>query len=55
MVTVYALLVTLAGYPEQQWKSYSRIEECLEVARAITLHRDSITARCVRVDIQKRD
>ena len=55
MIAVYALFVTIIGYPEQQWKSYSRVEECLEAARAITLHRDSITARCVRVEIQKEE
>ncbi len=50
---MYVLMVTILGHPEQQWKAYNRVEECLEVARVVTMHRDSITARCVRVDVQK--
>lgn len=55
MSVVFVLCVTVLGQPEQRWKSYARIEECLEVARAVTLHRDSITARCVRVEEKNKE
>lgn len=55
MITVYVLFVTILGQAEQQWKSFPRIEECLEVARAVTLHRESITARCARVEIPNKE
>jgi hypothetical protein len=52
MVAVtFTLFVTLSGGAEQRWKSYSRVEECLEVAKIITHHRDYITARCVREEL----
>ena len=47
---IFVLMVIVSGDGvEREWKSFSRKEECLEIARAITYHReDKIQARCVR-------
>lgn len=47
-MSVYVLFVMfLADGIEREWKTYTRFEECLEAARAVVAHRDSIVARCV--------
>ena len=47
---IFVLMVIVSGDGvEREWKSFSRKEECLEIARAITYHReDKIRARCER-------
>lgn len=53
MTTVYVLFVLLLSTgEEQQWKTYSRFEECWEAATVIIKNTDLVT-RCVAKDIKK--
>jgi hypothetical protein len=45
---VLIVAVIISGYVhESQWKTFDRMEECLEVARSITHNRPNMTAFCV--------
>ncbi len=50
MVYIWVLVVlVVADGVERDWNSYARQSECVEIARAITHHRqDTIKARCER-------
>ena len=44
---VLIVAVVISGYiHESQWKTFGRLEECLEVARSITHNRPDISAYC---------
>ena len=50
---LYALFVSIiisGEITETEWKTYTRFEECWEVASVIVKHREDITARCVMVE-----
>lgn len=50
-MSVYVLFVMfLADGIEREWKSFTRFEECWEVATEIVRHREDIVARCVLVE-----
>lgn len=53
MITVYVLFVLyLSDGVEQEWKSYSRFEECWEAATLIVKNKPDLAARCVAKDIK---
>jgi len=54
MITVYVLFVLmLSTGEEQEWKTYSRFEECWEAATVIVKTKPDLVARCVAKDIKK--
>ena len=54
MITVYILFVhILSTGTEQQWKTYSRFEECWEAATVIVKTKPDLVARCVAKDIKQ--
>jgi len=45
---VLIVAVIISGYVhESQWKTFDRLEECVEVARSITHNRPNMAAFCV--------
>jgi hypothetical protein len=52
MTTVYVLFVLwLSTGEEREWKSYTRFEECWEVATLIVKNKPDLVARCVARDV----
>lgn len=50
-MSAYVLFVMfLADGIEREWKSFTRFEECWEVATLIVKNRPDIVARCVLVE-----
>lgn len=52
MTVVYVLFVLFMGDGiEREWKSFSRFEECWEVATTIVKNRNDVVARCVAKEV----
>ena len=48
MKIVWILLVFVTNDGQwREWRSFDREEECIEVAKVITRHREDIAARCI--------